>query len=228
MTPNTGPTIQIDGRWYVLATGARAEEQPQALKRDALYAISDRYGDIVPWSGGDQGLYFEDTRFLSHLELLLDGARPLYLNSAVKQDGSVQIVELMNPDLQRGGQVAVPKGSVHLVRRKRLASNLCHETLRLTNHGLEPVSFEVALSLAADFADLFEVRGMRRDRRGRHDPVDVAHDSVTFAYVGLDTRRRRTVVKFGEPSAARLGTEGARFSVALAPGARLELQWQIV
>ena len=67
--------IQIGGRWYVLATSAPAEEQPQALKRDELFALFDRYGDIVPWEGGDQGLYLQDTRYLSHLELLLERCR---------------------------------------------------------------------------------------------------------------------------------------------------------
>jgi glycogen debranching enzyme len=227
MTP-PGPSIQIDGRWYVLATGARAEEHPQVLKRDALYAVFDRYGDIVPWEGGDQGLYLEDTRFLSHCELLLDGARPLQLNSAVKQDGSVQVVELMNPDLQREGVVAVPKGTVHLVRRKRLIDGLCHETLRLANHGLEPVRFSVLLRLGADYADLFEVRGMRRDRHGEHAAITVAQDGLTFGYRGLDGRRRRTVVQSAAAATSHFSLDSARFDIQLAPGERTELQWQIV
>jgi glycogen debranching enzyme len=225
--PPGATTIQIDGRWYVLATGARAEEQPHALKRDALFAVFDRRGDIVPWEGGDQGLYLEDTRYLSHCELLLDGARPLHLNSAVKQDGSVQVVELMNPDLQRGGVVAVPKGTVHLVRRKRLVDGLCHETLRLANHGLEPVHLTLTLQFAADHADLFEVRGMQRDRHGDHAPVEIGPDRLTFGYTGLDHRHRRTVVQFVEGTVTQLGAEGARFEIDLAPGQRTERQWQV-
>ena len=96
--------IQIEGRWYVLATAARFEEQPQALKRDDMFALFDRFGDIVPWERGEHGLYTQDTRFVSHLELLLNGARPLHLNTSVKDDGSALIVELMNADLRRGSQ----------------------------------------------------------------------------------------------------------------------------
>ncbi|MBW8779702.1 MAG: amylo-alpha-1,6-glucosidase, partial [Burkholderiales bacterium] len=158
--------IQIDGRWYVLATGAPAEENPQTLKRDALFGCFDRYGDIVPWEGSGLGLYAEDTRYLSRVELRLDGARPLHLNTTVRDDGSVLAVELMNPDIQRGDRIAVPKGSVHLLRRKLLRDGICHEQVRLANHGLEPVELTLELSFDADFADLFEVRGTPRERRG--------------------------------------------------------------
>ena len=72
---NEPDRIQIEGRWYVLATAARFEEQPQTLKRDDMFALFDRFGDIVPWERGEQGLYTQDTRFVSHLELLLNGAR---------------------------------------------------------------------------------------------------------------------------------------------------------
>ena len=166
--------IQIGGRWYVLATSAPAEEQPHALKRDELFALFDRYGDIVPWEGGDQGIYLQDTRYLSHLELLLEGVRPLHLNTAARDDGSVLAVGLMNPDLTRDGQVVVPKGRVHLLRQKLLWDSACHEELQLTNHGLQPLQLRLELKLAADYADLFEVRGMQRAAPCRR-PMWTAH-----------------------------------------------------
>ncbi len=219
--------IEIDGRWYVLATSAPAEEQPQALKRDELFGLFDRHGDIVPWQGGDQGLYLQDTRFLSHLELRLEGARPLHLNTAVRDDGSVLAVELMNPDLQRDGRVIVPKGSVHLLRRKLLWEGSCHEQLRLGHHGLEPVKMDLSLKLGADYADLFEVRGMQRARRGRLAPVHVDSNTIAFAYEGLDGRHRRTIVRFS-PAPQLLEVGIARFLLTLAPGEHALLEWQIV
>jgi glycogen debranching enzyme len=218
--------LQIDGRWYVLATSASAEEQPQALKRDELYALFDRHGDIVPWEGGGQGVYVDDTRYLSHLELRLEGVRPLHLNTAVHDDGAVLAVELMNPDLQRGGRVVVPKGTVHLLRRKLLLDGACHEHLRLANHGLEPVELALELRLAADCADLFEVRGMQRRQRGRVVPPRVDGATLLFAYEGLDGRQRRTVLRF-DPAPLALLPGLARYRIALPPGGVASVQWQI-
>jgi glycogen debranching enzyme len=218
--------IQIGGRWYVLATSAPAEEQPHALKRDELFALFDRYGDIVPWEGGDQGIYLQDTRYLSHLELLLEGVRPLHLNTAARDDGSVLAVGLMNPDLTRDGQVVVPKGRVHLLRQKLLWDSACHEELQLTNHGLGPLQLRLELKLAADYADLFEVRGMQRERRGTLSPPAVDSAELSFEYLGLDARRRRTVVRF-DPPPRDLDSSAARFTLDLAPGEQAVLRWQV-
>ena len=86
-----------------------------------------------------EGLYHEDTRFLSHQELLIDGARPLFLGSTVKEDNSLLVVELMNPDLDRDGGERVGKGTLHIFRAKLLWRGACYEHIRVTNHGREPV-----------------------------------------------------------------------------------------
>jgi glycogen debranching enzyme len=219
--------IQVDGRWYVLASGSDAQEAPQVLKRDALFACFDRHGDISSWAGPEQGLYAEDTRYLSQLELRLDGTRPLHLNSAVRDDGSVLAVELMNPDLQRGDRIAVPKGSVHLLRRKLLIDGACHEQVRLQNHGLEAVEFTLELRFDADFADLFEIRGTPRKLRGQRSAPRVDDGALVFDYEGVDGQPRSTRIRFDDaPSVLEPGL--ARFRLQLAPAAHATLQWQIV
>ena len=218
--------IQVEGRWYVLATSARAEGQLQTLKRDDMFALFDRYGDIAPWEGGQQGLFVQDTRFLSRLELLCNGARPLHLNTTVKDDGCALSVELMNPDLQRDGRVVLPKSSVHILRRKLLWDGACHEQVRFTHHGDEPVELEVELRLDADFIDVFELRGVRRARHGESRPPQADGATLTFGYHGLDGRSRRTVVRF-DPPPAHSGPGWARFVVPLVPGEQSGLHWQI-
>ena len=163
--------IQIGDKWYVLATSARAEEHPQVLKHEQAFVIFDRFGDIQALGSGEEGLYHDDTRFLSHQELTIDGVRPLHLNSTAKEANSLFVIELMNPDLGRdlsaSGAVRVPKGTLHIFRAKLLWQGRCYEHIRLTNHGLTAVDANLGMTFAADFVDLFEVRGMKRAMTSR-------------------------------------------------------------
>ena len=205
--------IRVGDKWYVTAHSARSDENPHVLKHDETFMLLDRYGDIQSLGTGEQGLYHEDTRYLSHLELLIDGVRPMFLGSAVKEDNSLLVVELMNPDLPRH---AVLKGTVHLFRAKLLWGAACYEHVRLTNHGDEPARFRLSLHFDADFVDLFEVRGTERARRGDLAPAQVGASEVTIAYRGLDGRARHTRIAL-EPAPDQLDATHAEFEVALHP-----------
>ncbi|MEO8655465.1 MAG: glycogen debranching N-terminal domain-containing protein, partial [Ramlibacter sp.] len=91
--------IQIGDKWYVAATSASPEEQPQVLKNDQTFAMFDRFGDIQVLAPGKEGLYHNDTRFLSHQEFTIDGVRPLHLGASVEEANSLLAIDLMNPDL---------------------------------------------------------------------------------------------------------------------------------
>jgi hypothetical protein len=107
--------IQIGDKWYVAATSAGAEDQPQVLKNDQTFAMFDRFGDIQALAPGKEGLYHNDTRFLSHQELLIDGVRPLHLGSSVEESNSLLAIDLMNPDLPaRSGRGALPAVALRL------------------------------------------------------------------------------------------------------------------
>ena len=204
--------IRVGDQWYVSAKSARAEENPHVLKHDETFVLFDRFGDVQVLGSGEQGLYHEDTRYLSHLELLIDGVRPMFLGSAVKEDNSVLVVELMNPDLPLNG---VAKGSLHLFRAKLLWQGTCYEHLRLTNHGDEKARLRITLQFDADFVDLFEVRGMERARRGERLATEVGDAEVLLGYRGLDGRTRRTRVSF-EPTPTALTERQADFDLELA------------
>jgi hypothetical protein len=52
--------------------------------------------------GGPDGIFFCDTRYLSHLEMLLNGKQPLLLGSNVRADNSILTVDLTNADIYLG------------------------------------------------------------------------------------------------------------------------------
>ena len=217
-------TIKIGDKWYVAVTEARIDSDPQVLKHGETFVMFDRFGDLQALGGGDQGLYHEDTRYLSQQLLLIDGVRPMYLSSSPKDDNSLLISELMNPDLRSadGQTVRVAKGSLHIFRSKLLWEGSCFEHIRITNHGRDAVAATLALSFDADFVDLFEVRGMIRERRGERLPDVVGASEVLLPYRGLDGRDRRTRVQL-EPTPSRLTARLAEYDLRLDPEQEVHL-----
>src|SRR5438045_6847158 len=68
----------------------------QVIKHGRSFFVSDENGDVPQGNTAALGLYHRDTRFLSRLELTLDGSRPLVLHSSPERNYS-QLVELAYP-----------------------------------------------------------------------------------------------------------------------------------
>lgn len=214
--------IRINDQWYVLATSSRADDRTRVLKHGETFALFDRYGDIQHIGIGEQGLYHRGTRYLSHFELNVNERRPLLLNSSVSEDNALLTVDLTTPDLFDGERLVLAKGTLHILRAKLLLEGAHYEHLRLVNYGQRPAEVEVEFEYAADFADLFEVRGVRRGRRGRVLPPTGGPAERILAYRGLDGILRRTCMAFSEPPAVH-DTGLARFRFCLQPGVAHDL-----
>src|SRR5215469_9772058 len=110
--------IQVRDRYYILATSTLADSRTQVLKQGDTFAVFDRHGDIGPLGAGAQGLYHEETRFLSSLVLKLNGNRLILLSSSVQDDNVQLVVDLTNTDIHVQGQVVLPRGALHIARSK--------------------------------------------------------------------------------------------------------------
>src|SRR4051812_47538240 len=189
--------VSFHDQFYIQATSSRADDRTRVLKHDETFAVFDRFGDVQPVGLGEQGIYHDGTRFLSRLELRIGGRRPLLLSSTVKKENDLLTADLATPDLKdTTGQIVLPRGTVHVFRTKFLWKSCCYERLRIANFATAAVDVELALSFNADYVDIFEVRGSKRERRGtRHEPV-VTRGAVTLSYEGLDRVERRTRLSF--------------------------------
>src|SRR3954470_399632 len=176
-SPRLDDIIQVEDQFYILATTAAAEDRVRVLKHGETFAVFDRYGDSRPVGLGEEGIYHGGTRYLSRLELRLGHTRPLLLSSTVRDDNTLLAVDLTNPDITVGDQVSVPRGTLHIFRSKFLWQAVCYERLTIMNHGLAPVNATLSLSFAADFADIFEVRGLHRAKKGRHLQEQIREDA---------------------------------------------------
>jgi len=207
--------IQIDNRWYVLATSSRADERTRVLKQDDTFALFDSYGDMRHAGIAEQGLYHGGTRFLSRRRLLLNGMRPMLLNSTMKQDNSLLVVDLTNPDMSGDG-AALEKGMIHVFRGMLLSQGVLHEHVRVMNYSRAPVDVTLAFEFAADFVDIFEVRGLARAQDGEHLAPTRGDGETTLAYRGRDGIVRRTRIG-ADRTADDRGDSYQRFDLHLEP-----------
>jgi glycogen debranching enzyme len=203
--------------FYIPATGSSTRPR-RTLKHGDCFAVLDSHADIGALAGGPDGIFFCDTRYLSHLEMLLNGRQPLLLGSNVRDDNSVLTVDLTNPDIYIDQKLVQPKDVLHVVRTLFLWRGIAYQRLRIQNHGDRPFEVRLTLAFASDFADLFEVRGMRRARRGTATAEMSGATGVTLSYQGLDGNLRRTMLLF-EPAPERLSTSKASYAFELQPSA---------
>lgn len=154
---------------------------------------------------------------MSRLTLAIAGARPLLLSSTLRDDNATLTCDLTNPDITDGQGQTILEHDVHIRRSRFLWEGTCHERLAVRNFADKAVSIALEIGFSADFADLFEVRGTARVRRGQiHDP-QLGPDHVELAYTGLNEIVRRTHMRFF-PQPEALSGSHARFDLILAPG----------
>ncbi|WP_370880078.1 amylo-alpha-1,6-glucosidase [Labrys monachus] len=195
------------------ATTSLQDGQFRTLKHDDTFAVFDHSGDALAGPSGPEGLYNCDTRFLSHLQLTVEQSQPKLLSSGLSDDNTTFTCDLTNPDLyDAGGKLALPQGSLHFRRSFILWEAGLFGRMAITNFGDRPRRIRIEVAFAADFADLFEVRGTKRRRHGQHHPPAVGSDRVTLSYTGLDKKRLTTAVRFF-PTPARLTGDMAVFDV---------------
>src|SRR5437870_6629308 len=201
--------------FYIPMTGPAARPR-RSLKHDDTFIVLDSHGDIGASAGGPDGLFNGDTRYLARLELVLDEVQPLLLGSNLRDDNSALTVDLTNPDIYRDGRILLQKDMLHIVRTIFLWRGTAYQRIGLQNHGDRPASFDLTLLFDNDFADLFEVRGERRPRRGVGSSRLLGSADVVLEYSGLDGQARITALHF-EPRPTRLAVHSATYHFELAP-----------
>src|ERR1700676_1163003 len=201
--------------FYIPMTGPAARPR-RSLKHDDTFIVLDSHGDIGASAGGPDGLFNADTRYLARLELVLDEVQPLLLGSNLRDDNSALTVDLTNPDIYRGDRIVLQKDMLHIVRTIFLWRGTAYQRIGLQNHGDRPASFDLTLLFDNDFADLFEVRGERRPRRGIGSSKLLGPSNVLLEYIGLDGKSRSTALQF-DPRPTRLTASVATYHLDLAP-----------
>jgi glycogen debranching enzyme len=208
-----------DVQFYIPATSSILERRPRTLKHGDTFGVFDHYGDIIAGERSPEGLFHGDTRCLSALQMRIENHRPLLLSSTVLDNNAVLSVDLTNPDIYEHGRLRLARDTLHIVRSKFLWEGACYERCHVRNFGDQPQAVELSFVFAADFVDLFEVRGYQRVKRGKQNAIVDGPDSVLFTYHALDGAPTCTRLMF-DPVPADLDVGMARFRLTLRPGER--------
>lgn len=227
MTPDTLSTqekICLDGRTFIPAEQSPipewpcvVTERPQptlTVKDDDLFLVTDTIGNISGCSlhegNPSLGLFCCDTRFLSRLELQIDGRSPVLLSSTADKGFALSVL-CTNPRIDE----RLNADTVG-IRREIVLNGAFFEEIEVSNYSTTSISFELSLSFDTDFADLFEVRGFYRGNRGQllrlvepsQDEKNLVdgvgtlpyqhqrQESITMAYLGLDGSVMESRIQF--------------------------------
>ena len=183
---------------------------------ETTFCISEASGDIA--AGSAQGLFFRDTRFLSRLELRLDGEPPEPVAVQPNEPFACTFLARRPPAASRAD-------STLLVIRRRYVGSGMRDDITLRNLGREPAAAHVTVAMESDFADLFEVKE-GRDTLHEND-VEIKAQSST-----LRLRCRRggnvgvvTMTGTGDPTAV---PGMLTWQVVVQPGASWTASLQIM
>ena len=201
-----------------------ALDQWLVLKHDRLFLLLDERGEAAPPGSTALGLFLDDTRILSHYAFHFDGGPPALLSAQVPAHYIAQ-VDLAISDRLLGGNLWDPKNVVH-IRREILVDDCLVERLTISHFLAQPLSYRFHLDLACDFADIFEVRGWSRERRGQYYAPEIGDRSITFRYRGRAGTLLASTVRFAEAPTA-LSARGARWHLHLEPATSYVLEWQV-
>jgi glycogen debranching enzyme len=218
--------IEHENEFYIRAESSLADTRTLVLLHNDTFAVFDRYGDILPVGLGQQGIFHQGTRYVSKFEIDLSGHKPLLLSSMTSEDNVMVTVDLTNPDMElTSGELK--RGMLHIRRSKFLADHTCFDRIAVQNFGSEQVEVDLSFTIAADFKDIFEVRGKKRDRRGNDLPLQTEENGLVLAYVGLDQVTRKTMIRCCAAS-VRIRNERITVPVRLGPGEETEFALDVV
>jgi glycogen debranching enzyme len=185
-----------------------------AILEGNTFVVSDRRGDLEGSPTDTQGLFADDTRFLSRWVLTVNGVRPTVLSTDDVQYYEAQFF------------LAPTTGTIYVdadlsVMRKRTVGRGFTEQLRIANHSPKPVELEVRLEADTDFADLFEVKDALKKKGQYARSVD--GETLRLSY-RRDSYLRET--RISAPGAS-VDETGLRFSLKLGPHAEWSTQIEV-
>ncbi|WP_139991895.1 amylo-alpha-1,6-glucosidase [Paenibacillus paridis] len=186
----------------------------RVIKENDLFLMTDRDGNIPAGDVAGLGLYTRDTRFLSRMEIRINGQKPILLSSAADEN-YISTFRLTNPHMEENGELQLWRESVEVERTRFIYEGALYETLKLTSYYPKAVQFDFSVLLDADFADMFVVRGFQYGELGSKTGDQIGQGQRIIGYLGADGVRRETKIKWNTPESLISESGELHFDVKL-------------
>lgn len=201
------------------------------LKDNELFAILDDTGESPRIYDRELGFYFRDTRYLDTWELNINGNAATALSCEAHIRACSYVFVMTNKDIvSLDYDQRIPRDRLKIERIISLDGDQVIEQVEIKNYDSVAHGIEIDRRAGSRFHDIFEVRGMRRERRGQILAPVIAENgrTVTLGYEGLDGKHYSTSIWFSTP-ADHVEIEGASVLMThrlrLAPREALTLKY---
>ncbi|MBP1154125.1 MULTISPECIES: amylo-alpha-1,6-glucosidase [unclassified Paenibacillus] len=178
----------------------------RVVKEGDLFFLTDKNGDITENNENGYGLYTKDTRFLSRMEVFLDGEKPSLLSSSADRSYFASI-RLMKDKKD--------EGSIEIHRERFIYDGVLYERMSLTNFFPKTTAFDFSAAFDADFQDMFIVRKYRTGEVGEIVGRDVGERNMSIRYQGADDILRETRILWDQNENQVDADGNVRFSLSL-------------
>lgn len=222
--PSTPPISPKEKKWrkeQVLTKGVPSVAQSIAkavvIKDGNVFFLTPPGGEVPMTAGHGFGLYYHDCRYLNGYEITVGDAHPESL-AARSSEGGRAVFLLTTPDFPTPDGRRVNRETVGLKWERVIDAEQCllHERLDIQNFSSEPVEFPVTLRYRAGFEDVFEIRGLIREVKGKLFRPKWKDKCLRFAYEGADEVFRSLTIYF-EPHPDEVRGNAVRYYVKLQP-----------
>ena len=193
------------------------------IKDGDVFFLSEPGGDVPLGGEHGFGLYYHDCRFLNGYELRLAGTRLDALATNPAQ-GFMVLHELTNPDVRLDDDRLLQKESLGLKWERIVddATRSLYDVLTVRNFGLESVVVPLEFAFSAGFEDIYEVRGLLRERLGNQRAPDWEEGVLRLAYDGTDGVARLLTIHV-VPGPTQTDGTSARCQLRLRPKESIQI-----
>ncbi|PLR85988.1 amylo-alpha-1,6-glucosidase [Bacillus canaveralius] len=186
----------------------------RVIKENNLFLLTDEKGNIPENHTYGLGLYRNDTRFLSKLDIKINGEEPILLSSDAKENYMATIL-LTNPHMENDGSLVLWRESVEIERTRFINEGILYESIKVKNYFPKSVQFDLSVHMDVDFTDMFIVRGFQNGTMGKRTGQSIEGNSITYNYLGADKVSRRSLVSWDQDAATVEEGGNVSFNISL-------------